>query len=125
MTDIPGTRMPSSPTVKPQNASNLPPPLVNSTTQKTFPELQVVNIEDAKKAKKNLTKEIDPFEGVRYQTLNWWMSFGAMAGVLVVLLGLLQPKLFILAPLGPTLGAVSWFVRKYVRKYGKHVDAFS
>ncbi len=47
-----------------------------------------------------------------YNKLLWWMVFGATIGVLLAFAGLLYPFFFGLAPLGPFIAALLWYVIK-------------
>jgi hypothetical protein len=121
MTDIPGTAMPKAPNAIEVDASKTAMPLAKLPVHED--EIQVVNPEEQKRTD---TKNKDSEEYLPWhQTLLAWMSFGTILGVLASIIGFKIQRLLVLAPLGPTVGAVAWYVRKFASKHAKKFDGLA
>jgi len=119
MTDIPGTAMPKSPNTKETPAvTKTKMPLVSLPVHSD--EIQVTNVDEGKKS--DMKNKDDEQYFPWHQTLLAWMSFGTIIGVLASIIGFKIRNLLILAPLGPTVGAVAWYVRKFANKNLKKFD---
>lgn len=122
MTHIPGTG-----STKKQPKVETPTPVA---TKEGAPfAMSVTNVDSVKKATTVVAgavipRTVEEEPEIWHQRLIGWMGFGAIAGVVCSLIGLRYHSFFALAPLGPTIGAVAWYVRKFVKKYTKGFDMF-
>jgi hypothetical protein len=122
MTDIPGTAMPKANTSQPAPAIlKTKMPLVSLPIHEN--EFAITNPEEQKKSDMQNKDNGQYFPW--YQTLLAWMSFGTVLGVLASLIGFKITRLLVLAPLGPTVGAVAWFVRKFANKNAGKFDGLA
>lgn len=120
MTEIPGTAIPKAVTSsQPPAVAKTKMPLANLPIHED--EMQVMNTEEQAKTDTKYIDDGDEKNLSWNQTLLAWMSFGTALGVLVSLVGFKITNLLVLAPLGPTIGAAAWFVKKYA---GKHLRKF-
>lgn len=121
MTDIPGTAMPKPVASQPTQSSKTKMPLAPLPVHED--ELLVTNPEEQKRTdvKNKDVEEYFPW----YQTLLAWMSFGTVLGILASIIGFKVQNLLILAPLGPTVGAIAWYVRRFATKNLKKFDGMA
>jgi hypothetical protein len=119
MTDIPGTG-----SVRKPEPVVAPPPKAAPKEEAALP-MKVTNVADLKKPAPEPTNSVPEIPDEWYNTLIAWMGFGGVIGVLCAILGLLHSQFFYLAPLGPLIGTVAWFVRKATHKYGKKMDVLN
>lgn len=128
MTQIPGTATPTKPVAAPP-----PPPKAQPGTpalplarlpehQVEFQVTTVSNVKPAPPVTGQATTTSTNTEVAWYMHQFSWMMFGAIIGLICVLIGLKYPSFFYLGPLGPTLGIVAWYVRAFMMKYGKNFD---
>ena len=83
--------------------------------------ITVVNVTELIKPK--TPEDLDNENG--YNQLKYWMVYGSIGSLVFVILAILDLKFLFLLPLGPYVAYLSWHVRKWVKKYSKHFDAFS
>jgi hypothetical protein len=122
MTDIPGTAMPkATPTPSPAVQNKTKMPLASLPVHDD--EIQVTNVEEQKRSD---TKNKNDEENLLWnQTLLAWMSFGTVLGVLASIVGFKIQNLLVLAPLGPTVGAIAWYVKRFASKHEKKFDGLA
>jgi hypothetical protein len=126
MTDIPGTSSPKKPVT-----ATLPP--VPSVPQaKAAPDETIMSVTNVSDLTSKAAQKVEPTASTTptipepwYNTLYAWMGYGTIVGAVFVILGILHHQFYALAPIGPTLATVLWFIRSYVKKHSKNVDVFS
>lgn len=85
--------------------------------------ISTVNIRDILKAKKQ--PKLEPEDKLWYNQLRYWVLFGTTIGVVFVPVALIINWRFIfLLILGPLSGWISWYIKKFSRKFGKHTDIY-
>lgn len=85
----------------------------NPTQQMTNETFGVVNVKDL------TTKEEDkpkPEDSLWYNKLTSWISIGAGVSLLLGISAFINKHLLYLIPLPPIIAAVSWYVRRLLRK---------
>ena len=78
-------------------------------------EFQVVNVREVKKREKEKgqpKRERGEFSGFGY-----WILFGTAAGVIFVLLALVNFRFIYLAPLGPISAVFAWFIKRLMQRF--------
>ncbi len=110
MTPIPGTGTPQ-PIATPQTPSAKPMPPV---------AIPMVDVDMPAPPAPAPTSVVTPKLGVQssepwYMTLYAWMGYGTLAGVIIALVGIYLSVLLWLAPFGPPVAAICWYIQKKVR----------
>jgi len=113
MTAIPGTAMPEPAPPEEPKATTSKSKLPLASLPVHEDEMVVTSESGGGTVKGDDGKDEDlPWK----QTLLAWMTFGTILGVLASIIGLRIANLLVLAPLGPTVGAIAWYVRKFAKK---------
>ena len=86
-------------------------------------KLSTVNVRRIHKLKKQ--PKLEPEDKLWYNQLRYWVLFGSTIGIIFVPLALIVNWRFIfLIILGPLSGWVSWYVKMFSRKFGRHTDIY-
>lgn len=102
MTDIPGTGKLSEEKEK-EN-----PPF----------ETSVLNVDEIKKPKRERMEGEDKW----YNQALYWGLFGALGGLVFVILGIFQVEFLYLSPVIPVAALVSWYIRRLIMRFGDEQD---
>ena len=82
--------------------------------------ISIVNID----ALKNPTnKEFELEDEIWYFQLKYWLAGGFLISTILALASFWNWKAIFIIPLGPYVAYLTWYVRKWARKYSKNVDA--
>lgn len=78
-----------------------------------------LNVSELKEAQKPKKKVVTSDRW--YDKLQYWLLFGVLLMLPVIVVGIFQNKFLIITPLGPVLGVISYFIRRFVKLHNLDV----